>query len=137
MNYCLWYRASVIEKQICQIFRRSLASTTNKWIWNAFRDFQANISFFQSVFSRISTEYEDCEFQRFFNFPYSVRIWENTDQENSEFGQFSGSVSGSNLIPLKFSSENLRTFSSQDVFEYILVVKSLSMWVCNQLRYLG
>ena len=45
--------------------------------------------FFWSVFSRIQTEYGEvlriC--------PYSVRMQENTDQKNSEYGHYSSSVS--------------------------------------------
>ena len=40
--------------------------------------------FFCSVFSRIRTQYGNsiCKF------PYSIRMPENTDQENSEYGHF-------------------------------------------------
>ena len=44
--------------------------------------------FFWSVYSRIRTEYKDL----FRKSPYSVRIWENMDQENSVFGHFSHSA---------------------------------------------
>ena len=44
--------------------------------------------FFSSVFSRIWTEYG--EILR--TFPYSVRMWKNTDQEISKYGHFSRSV---------------------------------------------
>ena len=43
---------------------------------------------FWSVFSRIQTEYGEI----WSTSPYSVRMWENTDQENSEYGHFSRSV---------------------------------------------
>ena len=43
--------------------------------------------FFWSVFSRIRTEYEKIRSI----FPYSVRMRENTDQENFEYGLFSRS----------------------------------------------
>ena len=39
-------------------------------------------TFFWSVFSRIQTEYEEIRSIS----PYSVRIRENTDQKNSEYG---------------------------------------------------
>ena len=40
--------------------------------------------FFWSVFFRIYTEYEDL----LFKYPYSVRMRENTDQKNSQYGHF-------------------------------------------------
>ena len=43
---------------------------------------------FWSVFSRISTEYREIRSIS----PYSVQIWENADQNNSEYGHFSRSV---------------------------------------------
>ena len=55
--------------------------------------------FFWSVFSRIQTENGEIRGIS----PYSVRIWENTDQKNSEYGHFSRSV---DLI----SSEKISTF---------------------------
>ena len=45
------------------------------------------LEFFWSVFSHIWTEYG--EILRIS--PYSVRMRENTDQKNSEYGHFSGS----------------------------------------------
>ena len=50
--------------------------------------------FFWHVFSRIRTEYG--EVQRIS--PYSVRMWENTDQKISEYGHFLSSVN-----PIYFS----------------------------------
>ena len=44
----------------------------------------------------ISALREKCSDTEFFLgriFPYSVRMWENTDQKNSVFGNFSRSVS--------------------------------------------
>ena len=43
---------------------------------------------FWSVFSRIWTEYREIRSIS----PYSVQIWENADQNNSEYGHFSRSV---------------------------------------------
>ena len=43
--------------------------------------------FFWSVFSRIRTEYGDLQIKSL----YPVRMRENKDQENSEYGQFSSS----------------------------------------------
>ena len=43
--------------------------------------------FFWSVFSRIQTKYGEISI-----FLYSVRMRENTDQNNSKYGQFSRSV---------------------------------------------
>ena len=45
--------------------------------------------FFWSVFFRIRTEYGDS----LRKFPYSVLMWEHTDQKISQYGHFSGSVS--------------------------------------------
>ena len=45
--------------------------------------------FFWSVFSRIWAEYGEIRSVS----PYSVRMWENADQNNSKYGHFSGSVS--------------------------------------------
>ena len=42
------------------------------------------LELFWSAFSRIQTEYVE----RLRITPYSVRMWENTDQNNSEYGQF-------------------------------------------------
>ena len=50
--------------------------------------------FFWSVFSCLRTEYGE---MRSFS-PYSVRIRENTDQKNSEYGHFSRSVSFSKIF---------------------------------------
>ena len=44
--------------------------------------------FFWSAFPRIRTEYGEI----FHISSYSVRLWENMDQENSEYGQFSRSA---------------------------------------------
>ena len=44
-----------------------------------------HLEFFRSVFSRIRTE---CGEMRSIS-PYSVRMRENTDQKNSEYGHFS------------------------------------------------
>ena len=44
--------------------------------------------FFWSVFSRIQTEYGEIRSIS----PYSVRVRENTDQKNSEYGHFSRSA---------------------------------------------
>ena len=46
------------------------------------------MEFLWSVFSRIRTEYGEIRSMS----PYSVRMWENTDQKNSEYGHFSLSV---------------------------------------------
>ena len=43
---------------------------------------------FWSVISRIRTEFGEIRSIS----PYSVRMWENTDQNNSEYGYFSRSV---------------------------------------------
>ena len=52
--------------------------------FNSLREKCPYSEFFWSVFSRIRTEYRED--------PYSVRTWENTDQENSEYGHFSSMI---------------------------------------------
>ena len=44
---------------------------------------------FWSVFSHIRTEYKDI--WSWSKSPYSVQMWENTDQKNSEYAHFSRS----------------------------------------------
>ena len=44
--------------------------------------------FFWSIFSRTWTEYGEIQSIS----PYPVQMWENTDQKNSEYGDFSHSV---------------------------------------------
>ena len=46
------------------------------------------LEFLWSVFPRIRTEYGEIRSMS----PYSVRMWENNDQKNSEYGHFSLSV---------------------------------------------
>ena len=46
------------------------------------------LEFFSSVFSRIRTQYEEIRCIS----PYSVRMRENPDEKNSEYGHFLGSV---------------------------------------------
>ena len=48
---------------------------------------------FWSVFSRIRTEYGEIRSIS----PYSVRMWENADQNNSEYGHFLRSVNRASL----------------------------------------
>ena len=52
-------------------------------IWLA-TSFVISFIFFWSVFSRIRTEYGETPSI----FPYSVRMWENTDQNNSEYNYY-------------------------------------------------
>ena len=54
---------------------------------------------FWSVFSRIRTEYGEIRSIS----PYSARMWENTDQNNSQYGHFLRSVFALLLTPLRFS----------------------------------
>ena len=55
-----------------------------EWSLFALREKRPYSEFFWSVFSRIRTEYG--EILRIF--PYSVQMWENTDEKNSEYGHF-------------------------------------------------
>ena len=50
--------------------------------------------FFWSIFLRILTEYGETRSIS----PYSVQIWENTDQKNSEYGHFSHKVTINTLV---------------------------------------
>ena len=54
---------------------------------NSLREKCPYSEFFWSVFSRIRAEY--AKIPRISS--YSVRMWENTDQKNSEYGHFSRS----------------------------------------------
>ena len=51
---------------------------------SALREKCLHSEFFWSVFPRIRTEYGEIRSIS----PYSVRMWENTDQKNSEYGHF-------------------------------------------------
>ena len=53
---------------------------------DALRKIRLYSELFWSAFSRIRTEYRDI----LLNFPYSVQMLENTDQNNSEYGNFLG-----------------------------------------------
>ena len=55
--------------------------------WDTLRRECPYLEFFWSVFSRIRTEYGEIQSIS----PYSVQMQENTDQKNSEYGQFSRS----------------------------------------------
>ena len=63
---------------------------------------------FRSVFSRIHTDYG--RIRRIF--PHLVRMWENTDQNNSEYGQLLRSKTPSVKIKRRISKRD----SSTDVF---------------------
>ena len=52
------------------------------------------LEFFWSVFSRIRTEYGDFASKSL----YSVVMWENTDQKNSEYGHFLHSGNGNSFM---------------------------------------
>ena len=52
------------------------------------------LEFFWPVFSCIRTEYGEIRSLS----PYSVQMWENTDQKNSEYGHFSRSVKLDTLL---------------------------------------
>ena len=87
---------------------------SHKWFWSPFREKCPNMDIFLSVFSRIQSKYEKirtrktpylntfrvmCWYSEFswcviFSYSvqskylYSVRMWENTEKENSEYRQF-------------------------------------------------
>ena len=54
------------------------------YLTSALRKKYPYLELFWSVFSRIQTEYG--EIGSIFPSPYSVSMWENTDQNNSEYG---------------------------------------------------
>ena len=67
-----------------------------------------------SVFTRIRTEYRETRSIS----PYSVRMWENTDQNNSEYGHFSRSDLHSVLLsPVSFPLEN--TYGKYVIYDEI------------------
>ena len=68
--------ASNDKINISFIFQKSYHYTSN-WFYHCVKSVQIR-TFFWSVFSRISIEYEGLRS----NYPYSVRIQENTDQKN-------------------------------------------------------
>ena len=71
-------------------------------LWQSLREKSPYSEFFCSAFSHIRTEYEETWSMS----PYSVQMWENTDQKNFEYGYFLRSESLSNLmiIPEDFLS---------------------------------
>ena len=84
--------------------------------------------FFWFVFSRIRTEYGEIRIIS----PYSVQMWKNTDQRNSEYRHYSRSVinpfhtTGLFYTPLK-TSENLWFFwCSQGVYKKTSVLKRIN-----------
>ena len=82
-NLCCWLNSTFYTKGNFWlkwvIIFLDLFSLREKW---------PNSEFFWFVFSHIWSEYEDILRIS----PYSVRMRENTDQKNSEYGHFSGSV---------------------------------------------
>ena len=80
--------------------------------------FMANLfysSVFLSVLSRIRTEYGDliCKF------PYAVRMLENTDQKNSEYGNFLCSVSHYKTVLADFPKLTLVLLFDQFALKFI------------------
>ena len=69
-----------------------------KCIQQSVKNVQIRI-FFWSAFSRIRTEYVDL----WSKYPYSVQMWENTDQKNSVFGHFSRSTISFNSRTMKLN----------------------------------
>ena len=59
---------------------------------------------FWSVFSRIRTEYGETRSIS----PYSVQMWESTDQNNSEYGHFSRSVKVTKRTSLNWRIKRIR-----------------------------
>ena len=76
------FSATLLKKSITAVFLWLLRkfSLREKWPYS---------ESFWSVFSRIWAEYGETPLIS----PYSVQMWKNTDQKNSEYEKFSGSVS--------------------------------------------
>ena len=74
-------------------------------------------AFFRSVFSRIRTEHGEIPLIS----PYSIRMRENTDQKNSEYGHFLRSASGLKWVDIektlrgKLRSRHLEVFCKNGV----------------------
>ena len=58
---------------------------------------------FWSAFFRIRTEYGEIRS----NYPYSARIRENTDQDNSEYGQFSRNECSQKFLIIPFNAQHI------------------------------
>ena len=82
----------LLFKEFYQIFYCKFTDQLHSVILNlkntALREKYSNSKFFCSVFSRIRTEYGEIRSIS----PQSVRMRENTDQKNSEYGHFSRSA---------------------------------------------
>ena len=74
-------------------FRPILSLCTKEALSMKLRKKCVYLELFLSLFSRIRTEYEETRSIS----PYSVRMRENMDQDNFEYGQFSRSVNGLTL----------------------------------------
>ena len=70
--------------------------------------------FFWSAFSRIRTEYGEIQS----NYPCSVRMWENRDQENSEMGTFHAVL----------FTEHLHTDASATTAEFVQISSLGALW---------
>ena len=67
---------------------KSFGNSDTKFVVLALRKKCPYLELFWSVFSRIRTEYKEILGIS----PYSVQMWENTHQNNSEYGHFSRSA---------------------------------------------
>ena len=99
-------------KQMTGFFTK--CNTELKWVslYISLREKYRYSEFFWSVFFRIWTEYEEIRSISL----YSVRIRENTDQKNSEYGHFSCSISPWYGVASLFEKVALSLFSIQLLF---------------------
>ena len=89
-----FWKAKLVPAKLIQVFISLFQITL--------REKCPHSGFFWSVFSCLRTEYGEMRSIS----PYSVRIRENTDQKNSEYGHFSRSVSFSII----FQSSDIMAF---------------------------
>ena len=89
-----------LRKLLTQIFRMFISlicnDSYNSCLFYTVRKKCPYSEFFWSTFSRIRTEYGEIQCTS----PYSVRLWENTDQKDSEYGLFSRSVKTRTFVTL-------------------------------------
>ena len=84
----------------------------------------SHLEFFWSRFSRIWNEYREI-------LPistYSVRMWENTDQYNSEYGRFLCSLDCHKMWGKKEKSLSFKKNCSEDVTHLNVLCKMYTLW---------
>ena len=86
----------MIYKQITSIY---ISTRISVLCCTTVREKCPHSKFFRSIFSRIQTEYGEIDSL------YSVRMWDNTDQKNSEYGHYSRSAKF-DMFPERFYWES-------------------------------